>query len=70
MNGVLREFTLPDKSTALAGTTSAYDVVRDSATLAFILFVRTGTGIIRGEWERIDSPFLLNIRALKASITR
>ena len=58
-------FKLPDNCAVLAETTSTYGVVRDRTTLTRILFVRVGTSIVSAGWERIDSKFLLNIRAVK-----
>ena len=63
--GHFRGFTLPDNCTVLAKTTSTYGVVRDRAALTGILFVRIGTGIVSASGERINSKFLLKIRAVK-----
>jgi hypothetical protein len=63
--GVSGGFTLPDNCTVLAETTSTYAVVRDRTALTGILFVRIGTSIMSASWERIDSKFLLKIRAVK-----
>ena len=61
-------FKLPDNCTVLAETASSYGVVRDRTTLTGILFVRGGTDIVHVGWERIDSKFLLDIRAVKNTI--
>jgi len=63
------KFTLPDNCAVLAEATSTYGIVRDRTTFTLIRFVGVGTRIMITSWKRIESIFLLNIRAVKKSMT-